>query len=353
MPGTRPLRSSPILTAGLAIIGLLILLRLGLLALGYGSVERFRERAFGVPLSLFYIPGILLGFALMLDGLRELAGRRWAPWLVMGAFASAYILVPLLTRDNGLIFVSGWSLAALILWFGVMRSGAARRNPALWFLPVLTPVLLVALFALWLAVRGPVPVPAGNLGRYIAEAVQWDRNSVRILAYLRPGHVAEIGTKVSMESLDQTTSLGPLTSHLVGHGYLTPSYIHTALRDYQYSDNLSAVHIVWPWGRIGVLSVLAVILAGTAALQPARRHGPEGAAEDRDDWVRIAALGASLTFFWAGAYMVLANLNWVPFTGRNVYLLAVTSGGDLAEGFVLLMMAALPYAGMPAQDEVR
>jgi hypothetical protein len=234
-----------------------------------------------------------------------------------------------------------------------MRGGAVRQNPALWILPVLTPVLLVALFALWLAVKGPLPAPAENLGRYIAEAVQWDRNSVRMLAYLQPSHVPEIGTKVSMESLDQTTSLGPLTSGLTGHGYLTPSYIRTALRDYQYSDNLSAVHIIWPWGRIGALSVLAVILAGVVALQPARRPGPDGVAEDRDDWDRIASLGASLTFFWAGAYMVLANLNWVPFTGRNVYLLAVTSGGDLAEGFVLLMMAALHYAGLSAADEIR
>jgi hypothetical protein len=353
MPSARALRRSPLLIAGLAIIVLLILLRLGFLAIGYGPGERFSERAFGVPLSLFYIPGILLGFALMLDGLRELEGRSWVPWLVLGAFASAYILVPVLTRDNGLIFVSGWSLAALILWFGVMRSGAVRQEPALWLLPVLTPILLVALFALWLAVKGPVPAPAGDLGRYVAEAVQWNRNSVRMLAYLQPGRVPDIGTKISMESLDQTTSLGPLTSGLFGHGYLTPSYIRTALRDYQYSDNLSAVHIIWPWGRIGALSMLAVILAGTAALQPARRHESDGTAQDRDDWVRIAALGASLTFVWAGAYMVLANLNWVPFTGRNVYLLAVTSGGDLAEGFVLLMMAALPCAGLSASDEVR
>jgi hypothetical protein len=353
MPGPRPLRSSPLLTAGLAIIVLLILFRLGFLAVGYGPGKRFSERAFGVPLSLFYIPGILLGFALMLDALRDLADRTWAPWLVLGAFASAYILVPLLTRDNGLIFVSGWSLAALIFWFAMMRNGAVGHNFALWILPVLTPVLLVILFALWLAVKGPVPAPADNLGRYLAEAIQWDRNSVRMLAYLQPAQVPEIGTKIAMESLDQTTSLGPLTSSLVGHGYLTPSYIRTALRAYQYSDNLSAVHIIWPWGRVGALSALAVILAGAAALQPERRRRPAGTAEDRDDWVLIAALGASLTFFWTGAYMVLANLNWVPFTGRNIYLLAVTSGGDLAEGFVLLLMAALPYAGRSGADGVR
>jgi hypothetical protein len=209
------------------------------------------------------------------------------------------------------------------------------------------------MFALWLAMKGPVPAPADSLGRYLAEALQWDRNSVRMLAYLEPRRVAEIGTKISLESLDQTTSLGPLTSGLFGHGYLTPSYIRMALRDYQYSDNLSAVHIIWPWGRIGALGVLAVILAGVAALQPARLRGPVGTTETRDDWVRIAALGASLTFFWGGAYMVLANLNWVPFTGRNIYLLAVTSGGDLTEGYVLLLMAALSFSGSFAPDEVR
>jgi hypothetical protein len=353
MPGARRSRSSFMLSAGLAIVVLLIFFRLGLLVMGYGLGRRFSERLFGVPLSLFYIPGILLGFALMLDGLRDKAGRVWAQWFVLGAFAVAYILVPLLTRDNGLIFVSGWPLAVLILWFGVMRSGAVWRKPALWLVPVLTPVALVAVFALWLAMKGPVPSPADSLGRYLAEAVQWDRNSVRMLAYLQPRPVVEIGTKISLESLDQTTSLGPLTSGLFGHGYLAPSYIRMALRDYQYSDNLSAVHIIWPWGRIGALGVLAVILAGTAALQPARLRGLDGTTKDRDDWVRIAALGASLTIFWAGAYMVLANLNWVPFTGRNIYLLAVTSGGDLAEGYALLLMAALAVAGGFTADEVR
>ncbi|MBW8880285.1 MAG: hypothetical protein JF615_02335, partial [Asticcacaulis sp.] len=41
------------------------------------------------------------------------------------------------------------------------------------------------------------------------------------------------------------------------------------------------------------------------------------------------------------AYMVLANLLLVPFTGRNIYLLAVTSIGDLVEGAMLLVLAIL------------
>jgi hypothetical protein len=347
MSSTRSFRSAPALVAGLAIIVSLILFRLGFLGIGYALGKRFSERPFGVPLSLIYIPGIVLGFALMLDGLRTMADRSWAQWLVLGCFIGAYVLVPVLTHDNGLIFVSGWALAALILWFGLMRDDTRWRHPALWLVPALTPIVLVALFGVWLQVKGPIPAPEDGLGRYIAEAVQWDRNSVRMLAYLQPAHVAEIGTKFSLESLDQTTSLGPLTSNLFGHGYLAPSYIRAALRDYQYSDNLSAVHLIWPWGRIGALAVLAVILAGTAALQST------GEVARRDDWVRIAALGAGLTFFWGGAYMVLANLNWVPFTGRNMYLLAVTSGGDLAEGFALLLMAALPFAGAGASDEAR
>jgi hypothetical protein len=354
LPGAR----APAFVAGLAIIVLLVLFRLGFLAIGFALGRRFSERPFGMPLSLVYIPGIVLGFALMLDGLRDMAGRVWAQWLVLVCFAAAYVLVPVLTHDNGLIFVSGWALAALILWFGLMRSDVQWRYPALWLVPVLTPAVLVALFAGWLAVKGPVPSPADGLGRYVAEAIQWDRNSVRMLAYLQPERVAEIGTKTSLESLDQTTSLGPLTSGLVGHGYLTPSYIRTALRDYQYSDNLSAVHIIWPWGRIGALAVLAVILAGIAALQTTapvadRQRAPPRVSREAPDWVRITALGAGLTFLWTGAYMVLANLNWVPFTGRNVYLLAVTSGGDLAEGFVLVLMAALAVAGLRASNEAR
>jgi hypothetical protein len=34
----------------------------------------------------------------------------------------------------------------------------------------------------------------------------------------------------------------------------------------------------------------------------------------------------------------------VPFTGRNIYLLAASSGGDLIEGLALLLMARIGIA---------
>lgn len=37
--------------------------------------------------------------------------------------------------------------------------------------------------------------------------------------------------------------------------------------------------------------------------------------------------------------MILANLLLVPFTGRNIYLLAPSSGSDLIEGLALLALA--------------
>ncbi|HZG47628.1 MAG TPA: hypothetical protein VEZ41_15375, partial [Allosphingosinicella sp.] len=56
-------------------------------------------------------------------------------------------------------------------------------------------------------------------------------------------------------------------------------------------------------------------------------------------WPELAGTLAIWTLFGAAAYMVLANLLLVPFTGRNIYLLAASSGGDLMEGLGLFLMA--------------
>jgi hypothetical protein len=158
-----------------------------------------------------------------------------------------------------------------------------------------------------------------------------------MLSYLDASKVEKLGTKWAFDAMDQQTSLEPLTRDPAGHGYLARSGIDRPILDYQYSDNLSAIHIMWPYGRFGMAALLLVALAGIAALWPPPREGG-------DFWPDLAASMAGATFVWAWVYMVAANLNWVPFTGRNLYLLAATSGGDLAEGLVLLLIMTLPFA---------
>ena len=42
---------------------------------------------------------------------------------------------------------------------------------------------------------------------------------------------------------------------------------------------------------------------------------------------------------WSSLYMILANYDVVPFTGKNAYLFGLDSLGDVMEALVLLMIA--------------
>ena len=50
-------------------------------------------------------------------------------------------------------------------------------------------------------------------------------------------------------------------------------------------------------------------------------------------------LGGPSPIFGAALYMILANLEILPFTGKNVYFLAASSGSDLLEGAILIALA--------------
>jgi hypothetical protein len=56
---------------------------------------------------------------------------------------------------------------------------------------------------------------------------------------------------------------------------------------------------------------------------------------------KLAGGLALWTFFTVGTYMLLANLQLLPFTGRNIYLLAAFSNSDLVEGAVLAWLGLL------------
>jgi len=66
---------------------------------------------------------------------------------------------------------------------------------------------------------------------------------------------------------------------------------------------------------------------------------------------RILGLMALWILFGVGAYVVLANLQLAPFTGRNVYLLAAASDSDLLEGMTLFLMAWFGLTAVSRQPE--
>jgi len=345
-------------STGLIIVAALIAFRLILVGIGLGGGAKLTERLFGMPLSLIFVPGMILGFALLLDGARSMTQWRALLWIVP-VFIAAYVVVPVATRDIGSIFVCAWPLAAVIAWFGFRhtKEHPGPVNRIWWMIPVAIPALIIAGFGVLLFVEGPIPSPvpvqsdqvgkievgeteARRLGPFIAEATRWDRNQVRMLAFFAPNRAEQLGTKFAFESLDLTSSLGPLTSDLFGRGYLAPSNVRPPLLDNQYFENLPAVHLIWPLGRLGTLGLLIVILAAACSLH----RGEAGELQGAPEWPSLVSLLARCTFVWAALYMILANLNWVPFTGRNVYLLAVSSGGDLPEGLLLVLMMCLSFA---------
>lgn len=322
---------------GSAIVLAAIAVRFALVGIGSATGLKMTERFFSFPLSAIYVPAVILGFAMVLaHDARSAASLRRTLWIAL-LFAGAYFFVPMVTHDWGALFVYGWPLGLVIAWMG-LRFGWARSpfRSIVYAGICASPALLVAGYAA-IALNSNMPSPATEPGAYMARANAWDLNQVRLLAFVAPSRVEAIGTKSAFESLDQMTSLEPLTRSATGEGYLAPSHVRPPLLDNQYSDNLSAIHLIWPLGRLGILGLLAVLLAGVFALRPPPRPYTDG---ETPDWAMLTAIGAGLTFYWAGTYMILANLDWVPFTGRNIYLLAATSTGDLLEGFLLVLMAA-------------
>ncbi|MEZ0243817.1 MAG: hypothetical protein ACAH11_10615, partial [Sphingomonas sp.] len=349
-PGGREVRTLMVSLELLVVA--MIALRLALAGIGYVTGMGLTERVFGLPLSMIYVPAVPLGFALLLDGLRPLPRERRDLWIVFALFIAAYWAVPAATRDFGLIFVSGWPLAMVIGWFGArhLATPGGRLSRTGWWIAPALPVLFIAGWGVYIALFSSIASPTTALGTHIAEVVGWSRNDVRMLAFLAPDRVEALGTKFAFESLDLITSLQPLTQDLTGQGYLTQSNVKRSLLDNQFSDNLSAVHIIWQWGRAGAVALLLVIFVGIRSF---RAPAAPGAGDSPPDWRALAGIMAGVTFAWAAIYMVMANLNWVPFTGRNIYLLAATSGGDLVEGLLLLLMMALPLAIVPPKAEAR
>jgi hypothetical protein len=63
------------------------------------------------------------------------------------------------------------------------------------------------------------------------------------------------------------------------------------------------------------------------------------------DFRGLLRLSAVTVFAFVSGYMILANLELVPFTGRNIYLLAARSQTDLLEALWLVLLAvSAPHA---------
>jgi hypothetical protein len=169
-----------------------------------------------------------------------------------------------------------------------------------------------------------------------------DSDMVRFVAVAAPNAVPQIGTRAASQQMAQTIHMVERTRTVFGDGYMRPSNLPTrqignfgVLHDVHLTDNVSAVHLMSPFGRMGALMLLLALAAGAIGLCADRA---------RTAWTQWPAVAGALsvwTLFGAAAYMILANLQLVPFTGRNIYLLAPSSGADLLEGLFLFALATI------------
>lgn len=329
-----------------AIVALIALRLLLFLALNW----RERMHIFApIAISAFYIPAALIAFACALHS--AWANGRTGTYLQAAtyciALAAAFVVIPALVGDNGLaIYLLPVMLVTLVVT--APRSTGGRRLA--WNLPALALVLSTAWFFLFThfdsarwerqveaAVRQAQSAStdearrdaASDAARLIAEVNDADHNVLRLWTALAPDRITAAGTSEAESQKRVAAILAAYSALPAGRGYLHPSNLGE-IRRYQADDNLSAVHLMSPFGRIGaallllVLGLLAWRIGGLAA---AARPG------------ELAGSLALWTVFCTAAYMIAANLQWVPFTGRNVYLLAGLSASDLIEGAALFLIA--------------
>lgn len=325
----------------IALAGFIVLLRIFVL----------KEQIAGIRLSVFIMPLLVIGSAWFLARLPQRGAFWWQqPYAQFMIFAVLILMGAAASRDTGFMLVYWLPLfliAALILRESLDEPDHPRHR---WPLAI----ALAMPFSLWLAmlvyaallVAWTHQMAAGSVADSLQPAIWLDRNDMRLLAIFAPNGLASVGSSFAFETYSQMVDLNAIAQgNWLGHGYLAPINLDILKRE-QLSDHLSAVQLIWPYGRIGALAFLMVILAFATALARAQSHvvaDDDAAFVDR--WAVLAARFARWIIFGSAAFMVLANLQLIPFTGRNIYLLAATSGSDLLEGALLLLIASWALIG--------
>lgn len=314
---------------------------------GYG------ERVFGVPLSPIYLPLLLICVAALLaeaEAADELRRRQLgAAFLVV--LGIAVVALPRWIDDVGFAFVLSPILAGLALWrlrlwvrAGNQEGGTPQLflTRPLWVFPaiLLAGAVPLGLLAFHLT---PPPAPDANLEARVAASIEpryLDTDQLRLRAVFAPAQIRDIGNRAAAAQLEQSLQLDGLTDTLFGRGYLAAVDLGgLTYKAVHLSDYVSATHIMAPFGRFGAVALLFILAAAAgAACAGGRLSYPAR-------WRKLAGALAVWTLFGTAAYMILSNLSLAPFTGRNIYLLAATSGGDLVEGFALILIARLGLAG--------
>lgn len=329
-----------------------VVLRLAVMAAG---VKERITWPLSLAVSAVYLPFVIIGLSMILA---RKADPRRTEWRIATAFLVFWALVmaaPSVLSDKGFMLVYGpvTAFVALAVRLNAARAAGAWRAAFLWAVPALVSALLlvgpIASFNLQrltpIATGTDVLEGGGRLSELAAmstdEAIAtlngfaaMSSDEIRGNAFLDPHGI--MGTRAAEASRIWAQYLDAFTSRFEGRGYGAPANLGD-LRAVQLDDNVSAIHLMAPFGRIGAIALLAALAAFAWLAWVMTPASPE----DRRPWVRLSGLIGLWVVFGAAAYMILANLRLVLFTGRNVYLLGAASSSDAVEGSVLLVGSVL------------
>jgi hypothetical protein len=303
----------------------------------------FKERLAGIPISLVYLPLALAGLAAFIYATRE---RRSAVTAIAFGLLllAAFVVAPGSVSDWGFC-IFGFAAAFWVLPRGIeLWKAKAPIAGSLWIAP--SAVIGLAALAICIApllgsarLTGEV-AHAADLSDAQAVALLGqltirDPNAMRVWAITDPGRIDASGADLAEQHRAWSASLTDYTGSLEGKGLMAQSRLPAALTADHMDDNVSAVHLMAPFGRLGAAALLLLLFAQArwAAPQPAapQPNAPHDAASARG----TLGLLVLWTVFAAAAYMVLDNLQLLPFTGKNIYFLSPASTGDLWEGTVM------------------
>ncbi|MBB3221282.1 hypothetical protein [Pseudoduganella umbonata] len=234
--------------------------------------------------------------------------------------------VAVVTEGYG--WVAGLFALAVFCWM-LAQVRTTRQQVTLWPGIVALTILLAGFAGTGPREQQPCQ---GNLATLAAcyEQRSMGPNALRVARLLMPeriqGSVSREG--IGMEEVfDELDFLSGQWAGTSGRGLMT-LYPRIGLNRY---DNAAALHLIAPFGTW--TTYLLMLVFGTLLVYAFRqqRRMPLSLG------VTTAAV-ATVVFCSASLYMLAVNLQWVLFTGKNVYLTSALSWSDLMEGaFVLII----------------
>lgn len=276
--------------------------------------------------------------------------RQWVLWAAVATVVGSALLTAMTTLGAAFqpLLVPG--AAALVASLAVIvllapRGQWAALRPHLASLPALAVITVLCTLRLGghLLVQQTVEEPSHTVTWADVSRIQeLSSNAIRLLDLLAPQTVEDLGIRTAYEQRVAMAEMLQYGASPSGKGWLRiPA--PDALRDTHVDDNVTAVHLLGPFGRVGGLGVGILLLTFAATIRTLAAAWP-GAATIRAELASTMLVVTSL-------YMLLANVGEVPFTGRNFYFLAVASRSDLLEGGMLLIIVLSAFFATPAGAE--